>query len=753
MFELPSNTARFYFKPTNLGPDELRVVSYTGVEELSQPYRFDLKLASENPEIDFNAVVNQPATLIIMRSETEEMYLNGIVSHLEQAGRTAEVVTYRAVLVPRLWRLTLRHHSRIYMDNSIIEIITDILTKAGLSNGTDFKFKTQGTYEPREYCAQYRETDLAFVSRLMEHDGLYYFFEHDGEKEVLVITDDQGEHDTIEGEELKYREAAGLARDSDSIQEIICQEQVITQEYLTKEYNHRTPETALQATKAYGGDGVAAGTHYEYGDAFRENAAGTKIATVRLEEIACQQRILRGQSDCVAMRSGHVFSLKEFYRTSLNEDYLITQVQHQGTQRLAMGLMGAVSESEVDLEYVNTFVCIPARVQYRAPRTTPVPRIPGVMSAKIESASNDSPYPYIDDDGKYRARMHFDLEDDGMGQNTMPIRMNQWHSGPNYGVHFPLHPNTEIMWACIDGNVDRPVALGTVPNPSNASPVVAENKMQNVIRTKPGNQMIMDDTVDECSIRVNTPQNNLVLIEDGKGAVDQGRITLITTKMHNVKLDDEEKLISIFTTNGHFMVFQDGSAAPGDDGEFKDLEPTGDDKGGKITIQSQAKHKFVIDDKEGKLTLIDASGKNHIQIDVKEDPPKLSMFTETGNIDIHAPEGHIDIKGKTIKTESTENTDMVVGGDMSIEVAGNQTDDVTGDISISAGGNLEETAGMDLSQDAGMNLSSSAGMAHSIEGLNCTSKANAKNEMSGMAGTTVSSAAVTEVMGSLVKIN
>jgi type VI secretion system secreted protein VgrG len=229
------------------------------------------------------------------------------------------------------------------------------------------------------------------------------------------------------------------------------------------------------------------GTYYEYGQHFKDSSEGDRLAKVRNEEIECARRVLTGSSNCVGFRSGFKFSLQDHYRSDLDGDYLLTHVNHFGSQGAGMG-MGSEQST-----YRNDFTCIPADVQYRPPRLTPEPRIPGIMTSKVETAGGD--YAYIDDDGRYRVKMPFDLGSAGNGSASRAIRMAQPYSGPDYGIHFPNRANTEMVWACIDGNVDRPLGLSTVPNPSNKAPSVAGNKPQCVIRTAGQNELTFDDTI------------------------------------------------------------------------------------------------------------------------------------------------------------------------------------------------------------------------------------------------------------------
>lgn len=711
--ERAANVALYSFKPAQLAADTFQVLRFEGTEGVSQLFQFDLHLVSEDPDIDFSKVVNKTATFTMMRGD-EEVPVNGIVTDFSLHGRTADYVTYRATLQPRLHRLSLSYGSRIFQEQKVEDILRTVLKEDGLSS-SDFKFKLQESYSPREYCVQYEETDLNFVSRLMEFDGMYYFFEHEEGQDTLVITDKKSEHETIpEPAALQYHEGAGgmVDVDQETVKDFVCEERVVTGTVQLKDYNYRTPETMTTESAM---NGEMPGTRYEYGEHFRDTDRGKRLAEVRNEEIEARRRVLHGESNSLGFRSGYLFTLERHYRKSLNADYLITQIEHRGSQRAGLDIdsIQAQTDGEAEPEYRNRFTCIPATVQYRPPREAPKPEVPGVLTAKIESAGGD--YAYIDDQGRYRAKMHFDQRDDRSdGTKTLPIRMKQAYSGPDYGIHFPNHADTEMIVAFENGDIDRPVALGSSPNPSNTSPSVSENKMENIVRTHAGNQLIMDDTKDETQVLLESADKHKVLLDD-----KDDRIHVASTDKHTATLDDKNKNIRVQTKDGHFMIM--------------------DDENKKITVQSKKGHFITIHDDEEIITIADESEENEFTIDIGNE--KLVIKTKKGDIDMHAPKGTIDIQAKELNTETTGDTTMK---------AANITAEADSDYDMKAT-NVTVKANMDYEQQ-GTNVTSKASMKHKIQGTQVSSKGSAKNDMQG-AMVSVKASGVNQIQGSLVKIN
>jgi type VI secretion system secreted protein VgrG len=524
--DFAANVAHHRFEISTLSPDTFTVLSYRGEEAISQPFRYEIALASADPEVAFDAVVNQPAVLTTRRGGGDEA-VNGIVVDFREEGPSAARgrYRYRAVLVPRLWGLSLRYQSRIFQEQTVEEIVTEVLDGAGLP-GSAVRFELSGRYAPREYCVQYQETDLALVQRLLEYEGIRFFFEHDGREDVLVISDDPAESPPIPGSStVGFESRQGMVPDEEAVYRFVSRERVVTGSVVLKDYNYRTPETNLEVESQINGD--MPGLRYEYGTHFEDADTGERLARVRNEEIECRRRMLQGESDCAGLRPGYVFTLAGHYRSDADGAYLVTHVEHHGThagseaefagngrRRGSDGAGGAGIEprrggegrggeagsgsdaggsgAASDVVYRNTFTCIPAGVPYRPPRTTPVPQVPGLMTARTESAGGD--YAHLDEEGRYHLKMHFDRSPLGDGEASRPVRKAQQNTGPGYGIHFPEHADTEMVWACVDGNPDRPIALSTVPNPSQATPVTASNKAQNVIRTWGQNELTFDDT-------------------------------------------------------------------------------------------------------------------------------------------------------------------------------------------------------------------------------------------------------------------
>ena len=491
-FELDANVAPFHFVASGLGPGTFEVTRFAGREAVSEPYVFELDLASDDPDVDFAALLGQPATLARFRG-LDPVPVHGVVTSLGLGARSADRTVYRARLEPALSRLGLAVQSRVFQDATVVDVARDLLDEHGLA-GSAVRFDVERSYPQREYIVQYEESDLAFFRRLLEREGIWFQFEHpeNGARETLVVTDRRGAFEPIGpgpsgAAAVVYREGSGFVRDrAEAAWALQLHERVVPGAVVLKDYNYRTPDLELLAEAPVEGGGAE--EVYLYGEHFKDLAEGQRLAQTRADEIACRRRTVRGESDVAALTPGQTFALEGHYRADLNAEYLVVAVEHEGAVAPEdAGGDGAPAPPR----YANTFEAIPAKAPFRPARTTRIPKAPGLMTGRVESGGGE--YAYLDEDGRYRARLGLDRSDRPESQASKAVRMAQPYSGSGYGLHFPNHAGTEVVLGFANGDVDRPMALGTVPNPSQSSPATAANRSQNVIKTMGGNGLTMDD--------------------------------------------------------------------------------------------------------------------------------------------------------------------------------------------------------------------------------------------------------------------
>ena len=501
---------RFSFVSKGLPEDTFEVVRFRGEEGISRLFQFDIVLISEDPEVDIDAVLQNPAVFIIHGGE-EDRKINGIISEFEQLHEVDQYNFYQASLVPRLWLSDLYLENQLFLDKSVPDIIEEILKQAGLTS-RDYELKLTRSYPKWEYICQYKETDLNFISRWMEREGIYYYFEHTEEGEKLIITDSSTAHTEIQGETtIPYSPPSALIPEEEEvIRSFMCRQKIIPKKIILKDYNYRKPSLELKVEKEVNPKGR--GIVYLYGEHFKDPEEGKELAKLRAEQIACRGKLFIGESTCPQLCPGFFFDLKEHYRDSFNQKYLIIELEHEGSQAgiLVAGLSSEEASGEREPGYINRFTLIPSDVQFRPEVKTPKPRFYGTINAKVD-ASGDGKYAELDDQGRYKVILPFDMSGREGGKASRWIRMAQPYAGEDYGMHFPLHKGTEVLLTFVDGDPDRPIIVASVPNPETKTPVTSENQTQAILRTAGGNEIKHEDKDGNQLIRLSCPTANTVV--------------------------------------------------------------------------------------------------------------------------------------------------------------------------------------------------------------------------------------------------
>lgn len=488
--------------------DTFLVARFTGTEGISRLYEFDITLACEDPEIDSRAMLQNTATFTITAGDAE-IPVHGMLAGFEQLQEIDETVFYRAVLVPRLWQTSLYHENQLFLDKSVPDIIEEILNQAGLTSN-DYDLRLTGTYDPWEYICQFRETDFNFISRWMEREGIYYYFEQTDGIDKVIITDSSTSHEDVSGEAaIPYLPPSGqVPAEEDCVHVFTCRQQMLPAKVMLKDYNYRKPTLDLKGEADVDAEG-GRGTVYIYGEHFKTPEAGNALAAIRAGEYLCRERLFFGEGTAANLCPGFLFELTDHYRDSYNQRYLVTELTHEGkTARfLFAGERSPSAAEEGGTGYTNRFTLIPAQVQFRPERQTTKPRFYGSMNATIDAAG-DGQYAEIDDEGRYKVILPFDQSGNSAGKASRWIRMAQPYAGANYGMHFPLHKGTEVLLTFVDGDPDRPIISGSVPNPDTMSPVTGGNQTRSVIRTGGKNEIALEDTDGGQLIKMSTPTEN-----------------------------------------------------------------------------------------------------------------------------------------------------------------------------------------------------------------------------------------------------
>ncbi len=468
----------------------VRIRRLSGREAISSLFSFDLEIVSTDPgALDGNALAGSNVTIVFLRRGFEIRRVHGMIAEVDDLlASLTDLRAFRVRVVPRLHRTNLIETLDIFMTTgqsgitslgvTVPEIIQAKLKLVDLDK--DAELRLVGEYPKREFVVQYKETDLAFLSRLCEHVGISFFVEHKDGRDVLVFTDHQGGFPVLESPEPIYYRARGEARD---VFHLEAKHRLIPKVYVERDYNYRHPLVDLTSdphtVKVGFGGGVV-----EYGAHFDTKEEGTRLAKIRAEERLATQLVFTGKSDLPALAAGSKITIEghPFYERL---DLLLTEVEHKVSQVVA------ASGDEGEHSYVNTFHAVPADRAYRPPRVTPKPRIHGLLTGIIDPGPQGTErIAQIDDQGRYTVRFLFDTSAPGERPASHPVRMAQNHAGENYGTHFPLKPGVEVVLAFVDGDPDSPIIVGAVPNPTTPSPIT--NRLSTTHRIKTGAGITID---------------------------------------------------------------------------------------------------------------------------------------------------------------------------------------------------------------------------------------------------------------------
>lgn len=482
---------------TPLGDNALLLREFTGSESISRLFQFELELLSDQDSIKFQDIVGKSATVRILDASGAERSWNGLISRFSQGAQDRRLSTYHAEMVPWLWFLTRTADCRIFQDKKVPEILEKVFTDLRFQ---DFEVHLYGEFKPREYCVQYRETDFNFVSRLMEEEGIYYYFRHEAKKHVLVLADDPVAHKPCPKQtDARYDFRGGGIKYEDVVTEWRYEEEFRPGSWSQTDYNFETPSANLAVTIK----GKNAYEIYDFPGEHLVRADGDRLARIRLQEQTAAIQVHRGSSSCRHFSVGCKFDLKDHYRSDLNQSYLLTSVRHVATQGDDYGDAGG----DTELTYQNTFECIPYSVPFRPTRSTVRPFVRGCQTAVVVGPPGEQIY--TDKYGRVKVQFHWDREGKKDQNSSCWIRVSQSWGGAGWGGVFLPHVGQEVIVSFLEGDPDQPMIIGRVYNATQMPPLsLPASKTQSIIRDHGGNQIIMEGAAGSQKLHLYSPKHN-----------------------------------------------------------------------------------------------------------------------------------------------------------------------------------------------------------------------------------------------------
>ncbi|MEX0885053.1 MAG: type VI secretion system tip protein TssI/VgrG [Phycisphaeraceae bacterium] len=666
---------------TPLGQDALVVTSMQLEEAIGQPFELRLELLSADGEIRFDQIVGHNVTLSMLGAGETVRHFNGYVSHFEQAGVVSvkqgtgqrHLTQYRATVVPWLWFLTRTADCRVFQSLTAPEIVKEVFREHGF---TDFDDALSGTYRTRTYCVQYRETDFAFVSRLLEEEGIYYFFEHSEGRHNLVLADDYGSHEAIAGYDVvRYAISEGSAtREDEVVTDWHVAQRLQPGQYMVQDFNFRKPRQVLQFNSAAGQSAPMSDLEiYDYPAAFVNDGGaddadsdeadfGQQTSRVRLEALQAQHELMTGAGRVRGLTAGGLFTLADHPRPDQNREYLVTSTAYAATND-AFGSAGS-DGPQLDVR----FQVIDAATPYRPAARTPRPRIHGPQTAIVVGPSDAEIW--TDQHGRVKVQFHWDRYGKKDENSSCWIRVAQVWAGKAWGgINLP-RIGQEVIVEFLEGDPDRPIITGRVYNGEHRTPYpLPDEQTRSGLVTRStlegndqnANELRFEDKKDTEEVYFHAERDFNRVVENndtlkvGFEKTDKGdqTIDIFNNQTLTVGDDDaEDGSQAITVKNNRTLTVKEGDETVTlDEGNQTTTLGEGDQtttikKGNRATTLSQGNDELTIS--QGSHTITVSAGKSTIEagqeIELKVGGSKITVSQK--GIEIDAPQITITGKGK-----------------------------------------------------------------------------------------------------------
>jgi type VI secretion system secreted protein VgrG len=499
-------------------PGDLLVLGFEAEEEISRPYAVDVTTALHpDVEVDAPALMGQQAALTIHLPDGSDRFLHGIVAKVEtwdEGGKEPTRRRLRLRIVPALWKLGQARNSRIFQGKSIPRIVKEVLD----GGGVEHRESLSGSYPAREYVVQYGESDLDFVSRLLEEAGIFFFFEHEQDADRVVLVDANSGCPAIGGDAIVFREPSEMATEEEHLDRFSARVEVRPGAVTLRDFNYLTPGVDL--TAAAESDRDADLEVYEYPGGYGEGGAGGALAKVRLQEARAAAEVFTGSGAPRRLAAGARFDLAEHPVAEMNDTFLLLSIRHRGHQPelLARGAPGAGTAPE---RYRCDLRCIRASVPFRPPRTTPRPVIAGPQTAVVVGPAGDEIH--TDEHARIRVQFHWDRLGKKSDKSSCWMRVAQSWAGPGWGALYLPRIGQEVVVEFLEGDPDRPIVTGAVYNGVNPPPItLPDEKTRSTLRSasSPGsdgaNELRFEDLKGSEEVYLHAQKDLKIVVENDK---------------------------------------------------------------------------------------------------------------------------------------------------------------------------------------------------------------------------------------------
>jgi len=465
--ELPATQAeRNIAVETPLGPDVLLLDSFRLVDVLNHPFTLDLQLRSQLPVPKAKTLLGESVTVRITMPNGRERYLNGYVTQIGEVSTERDLMTYEARVMPWFGLLQLTTDSRIFHQLTVPEIVKEVFSQAGYS---DYRFELTRNYDEKGICTQYDESHFHFVSRLLEQEGIAYYFEHEKGKHTMVLADNASGYTARPGyDSVVYQPQKQGDPDIERVFTWRKDYALKPASLTVNDYDYTTPRADLLSTAKASDQLPALGAKYESPGYYETEGEGENYADIRMQELNAERECHRGEARCSGFETGATFQLVDTPWGEADGEYLITSIELQ----MEAADYSSGGDAELSFESRCHLQALSTEIPFRPKRVTPRPKIPGVQSAVVVGPDGHNPkIPYTTAIGSVKVQFRWDRDEMPDDQSSGWMRVTQISAGNGYGSMFIPRIGNEVLVAFEYGDPDRPVIVGHLYNYVNKPPL------------------------------------------------------------------------------------------------------------------------------------------------------------------------------------------------------------------------------------------------------------------------------------------
>lgn len=502
---------------TPLGGDALLFYRMNGHEHLSQLFEYEVEMLSENPDINPEKLLGENVTIAVAMPEDGKRYFNGYVTRFGQYGYSDNFIIYKATIRPWFWFLSRAANCRIFQNKTTPEIIKQVLSDQGFSG--ELKVELSGSYQPRVYCVQYRETDFNFISRLIEEEGIYYYFAHDDGRHQLVLMDKLADKAFPDYATIPFHsEASNTDRSRvDHIQYWGFAKEVQTGAVAQTDYDFEKPKANLLTVSSKPNSHSHADYEaFDYPGVYKDVGPGESFTRIRREEQQTRFQRFEGSGNARGLAVGYKFKLAEHPRSDQNAEYLIVSARYQLENNGYTSHQAATGRV-----FDCTFTCIANQAVYRPARITPKPMVHGIQTAVVTGPAAEEIY--TDKYGRVKVQFHWDRFGSKDQESSCWIRVAHPWAGKQWGMVAIPRIGHEVVVEFLEGDPDQPLIVGSVYNadmmppydlPGNATQTGIKSRSSKAGTTDNFNEFRFEDKKGSEQVYLHAEKNQDIEVEN-----------------------------------------------------------------------------------------------------------------------------------------------------------------------------------------------------------------------------------------------